>query len=117
MPTAVSTATAPAAAPAPPWDAIANSHEFHRLLAAKKRFIVPAFVFFLAYFFALPVLVGYAPRWMSIRVIGPVTLAYLGALSQFVVGGIIAALYVRAAGKHDRMAAAIIAAAKPARRF
>src|SRR5271155_2464160 len=86
------------------WDAIANSKPFQDLMATKRSFIVPAFVFFVVYYFALPVLVGYAPQFMSTKVIGPVNLAYLFALSQFFVAWIIAALYVRAAGNFDRLA-------------
>ena len=87
------------------WDEIAESKEFKDLMATKKTFIVPAFVFFVVYYFALPVLVGYAPQFMATKVIGQVNLAYLFALSQFFVAWIIAALYVRAADNFDRLAA------------
>ena len=40
-------------------------------------------VFFVVYYFALPVLVGYAPELMSRPVVGKVNIAYLFALSQF----------------------------------
>ena len=86
------------------WDEIAESKAFKDLMATKRVFIVPAFVFFVVYYFALPVLVGYAPQFMSTKVIGPVNLAYLFALSQFFMAWIIAALYVRAAGNFDRLA-------------
>ena len=69
------------------WDKIAESPEFKDLMATKRVFIVPAFVFFVLYYFALPVLVGYAPQFMSTKVIGVVNLAYLFALSQFFVPG------------------------------
>ena len=45
---------------------------------------------------------------MDRRVLGPLNLAYLFALSQFFMAWIIAALYVRAAGKWDAMAHRII---------
>jgi uncharacterized membrane protein (DUF485 family) len=90
------------------WDRIADSRQFKDLMATKKIFIVPAFVFFVVYYFALPVLVGYAPQFMSTKVIGEVNLAYLFALSQFFVAWIIAALYVRAANDFDRLAKDII---------
>ncbi len=99
-------AGAPAAQTA--WDEIAASRQFQDLMATKRIFIVPAFVFFLAYYFALPVLVGYAPQFMSIKVIGPINLAYLFALSQFLVAWLIAGLYVRAAGSFDRLASDIL---------
>src|SRR5271165_6864429 len=89
------------------WDKIADSQEFKDLMATKKTFIVPAFVFFVLYYFALPVLVGYAPQFMSTKVIG-VNLAYLFALSQFFVAWLIAGLYVRAANDFDRLAKDIV---------
>lgn len=90
------------------WDEIAESKAFQHLMATKKVFIVPAFVFFVVYYFALPVLVGYAPRFMSTKVVGHVNLAYLFALSQFVVAWLIAALYVRAASNFDQLAKDIL---------
>lgn len=90
------------------WDRIAASKEFKDLMATKKMFIVPAFIFFILYYFALPVLVGYAPQFMEIRVIGKVNLAYLFALSQFFVAWTIAGLYVKAANNFDRLAKDIL---------
>jgi len=85
------------------WDRIANTDEFKNLMAAKARFIVPATMFFIAYYFALPVLVGYAPKFMRTPVIGVVNLAYLFALSQFFVAWFIAWRYMRAADRFDEM--------------
>ena len=89
------------------WDRVADESEFKELLASKRRFIVPATVFFVLYYFALPVLVGYAPGLMDTRVFG-VNLAYLFALSQFFMAWVVAALYVRAAGGWDETARRII---------
>src|SRR6516165_2839111 len=85
------------------WDRIADSRQFQDLMATKRVFIVPAFIFFVVYYFALPVLVGYAPAFMATKVIGNVNIAYLFALSQFFVAWIIAALYVKAANDFDRL--------------
>jgi uncharacterized membrane protein (DUF485 family) len=90
------------------WDRIAASKEFQHLMETKKTFIVPAFIFFVVYYFALPVLVGYAPAFMDTKVIGRVNLAYLFALSQFFVAWLIAALYVKAANNFDRLAKDIL---------
>lgn len=90
------------------WERVAAMDEFKRLVAAKRRFIAPATLFFIMYYFALPALVGYAPGLMSRRVFGVINLAYLFALSQFFMAWIIAALYVRAAGRFDQMARKII---------
>ena len=96
-------------APPSDWDRVAANDEFKKLLAAKTRFIVPAVLFFVTYYFALPVLVGYAPKFMSKPVIGPVNLAYLFALSQFFMAWGMAGLYMRAAARFDRMAKRILA--------
>ena len=90
------------------WDEIAESKPFQDLMATKKTFIVPAFIFFVVYYFSLPVLVGYAPQFMSTKVFGQLNLAYLFALSQFFVAWIIAGLYVRAANGFDRLAEDIL---------
>ena len=90
------------------WERIAALDEFKALLAAKAKFIVPATIFFIVYYFALPVLVGYAPRLMATKVAGVVNVAYLFALSQFLVAWVIAALYVRAASRFDAMAHRIV---------
>jgi uncharacterized membrane protein (DUF485 family) len=89
------------------WDKIAASDRFRQLLADKRKFIVPAMIFFVVYYFALPVLVGYFPRLMERKVIGSVNIAYLFALSQFFMAWAIAAFYIRVAAKWDRMAADI----------
>ena len=90
------------------WSRIAATDEFKGLIRAKLKFIIPATVFFILYYFALPVLVGYAPDFMKRKVFGVVNVAYLFALSQFFMAWIIALLYVRAAARHDRVARNIV---------
>jgi uncharacterized membrane protein (DUF485 family) len=90
------------------WDKVAGLEEFRALVKAKLKFIVPATLFFVVYYFALPILVGYAPGLMEKKVFGDVNVAYLFALSQFVMAWVVAALYVRAAGRFDKMAEAIL---------
>ncbi|PZR76994.1 MAG: DUF485 domain-containing protein [Chthoniobacterales bacterium] len=90
------------------WEGLAASAQFRSLLKAKRRFVVPAMIFFIVYYFALPILIGYARPFMETRVFGPVNLAYLFALSQFFMAWIVAALYVRAAARFDKMAANVV---------
>jgi uncharacterized membrane protein (DUF485 family) len=86
------------------WERIARSAEFKELLQAKRRFIVPATIFFVLYYFALPYLVGYHSAFMQRKVWGEMNLAYLFALSQFFIAWILAALYVTAAKRWDQRA-------------
>lgn len=83
------------------WDRVAAMDEFKQLLKAKTKFVVPATIFFIVYYFLLPYLVGYHPQLMDKRVWGSVNIAYLFALSQFFVAWLIAWLYVRAARGFD----------------
>src|SRR5919198_208780 len=85
------------------WDKIAETPAFQEIISTKQRFVVGATIFFVLYYFALPVSVGYWPQLMNQPVIGPVNLAYLFALSQFFVAWLLAALYVRVAARFDRM--------------
>jgi uncharacterized membrane protein (DUF485 family) len=98
------------AAPIPTskWDALAASPEFRRLITAKRNFIIPAVVFFLVYYFALPLGNGLAPSLMNTKIIGNINLAYLFALSEFVMAWILAYVYIRRANRvFDQLAAAV----------
>src|ERR1041385_4136367 len=52
------------------WTQVRHMPEFRSMLRAKFRFIAPATLVFVVYYFALPVAVGYAPAFMSRKVIG-----------------------------------------------
>jgi uncharacterized membrane protein (DUF485 family) len=91
------------------WNAIANDTAFAELKRAKRRFLIPATLFFLSYYMALPILVGFAPALMKTPVWGKMNLAYLFALSQFFMTWIVCAIYVRAARRWDQMNAKLIA--------
>ena len=90
------------------WRKIEASPDFRKLIQARMRFIVPAFIFFCTYYFTLPVLAGWFPAFMKTRVLGPLNVAYLFALSQFFMAWIIALLYVRAAARFDRMSKEVL---------
>ena len=92
----------------PDFHRVAAMPEFRALLAAKLRFVLPATVFFITYYFSLLILVGYFPSFMATPVLGPVNLAYLFALSQFFVAWLLAWLYLRVAAKWDAQAKALL---------
>ena len=87
------------------WDLLADEPEFRKLVSSRSRFVVPATAFFIAYYFALPISVGFAPRFMSRPVLGPLTLAYCFALSQFAMAWILLAAYLIRARSFDVRAA------------
>ena len=92
----------------PEWEALSRQPEFQALLAAKKRFIVPCCVFFLVYYFALLYFVGWHLELMKKPVFGKINVAYLFALSQFLMAWGMAWIYMRKAAIFDRAAAEII---------
>jgi uncharacterized membrane protein (DUF485 family) len=93
----------------PDWNKIAADPGFHALQSAKRRFLIPATLFFLIYYLSLPVLVGFWPEVMKKPVIGKVNWAYLFALSQFIMTWVLCAVYVRVARKWDRMTTDLLA--------
>jgi len=79
------------------WEGLEQTPEFKQLIQARLRFVLPATAFFLAYYFLLPLLNGLAPSFMRTDVFGHVNIAYLFALSQFVMAWLLAWLYIRRA--------------------
>jgi uncharacterized membrane protein (DUF485 family) len=79
------------------WEGLEQTTEFKQLIQARLRFVLPATIFFLAYYFLLPLLNGLAPGFMRTNVIGNVNIAYLFALSQFVMAWLLAFFYIRRA--------------------
>ena len=79
------------------WEGLEETSEFKQLVSARWRFVVPATIFFLVYYFALPILNGVAPGSMRTNVVGNINIAYLFALSQFFMAWILAWLYIRRA--------------------
>lgn len=90
---------APVAAsePQPDWEAIERSPEFQELVSAKRRFIVPATAFFLAWYLGFVALCGYAPDFMAESVYEGLTVGYVLALTQFVMVGVLGVWYLRRA--------------------
>jgi uncharacterized membrane protein (DUF485 family) len=95
--------------PIPDWVAIERGGDFRELVDTKRGFIFPATAFFIIYYFALPILVGYFPEAMSRDVVGEVNVAYLFALSQFVMAWVIMVMYIRRARTFDGMVERLIA--------
>src|SRR5438067_6659494 len=94
--------------PVDEWEGIERTEEFTTLVRARWRFVAPATVFFLVYYFLLPILNGTATAFMRTEVIGHVNVAYLFALSQFVMAWLLAWFYIRKANNvFDRLAAMV----------
>jgi uncharacterized membrane protein (DUF485 family) len=94
---------------APDWNAIAGDADFKALVHRKLRLVVPATVFFVVYYFALPIGVGWFPDLMKRKIWGDANIAYLFALSQFFMAWVLAFIYVAAAAGWDRSERSLLA--------
>ena len=66
------------------WVAAERSPEFRELIKRKRAFVVPATIFFLAWYFGFIILAGYAPDFMGEEFITDgMTVCYALALTQF----------------------------------
>jgi uncharacterized membrane protein (DUF485 family) len=66
------------------WEAIEASPEFQELIRRKRRFVVPATIFFLAWYLGFIALAGYAEDFMGESVYEGLTVGYVLALTQFI---------------------------------
>jgi uncharacterized membrane protein (DUF485 family) len=102
----------PAAGEEVHWEGLEQTPEFRELVRRRFRFVLPATIFFLVYYFLLPLGNGLAPGLMKTRVFGEVNIAYLFALSEFVMAWVLAYLYIRKANTvFDSLAAKVRARA------
>ncbi|GAB6931957.1 DUF485 domain-containing protein [Calditerricola satsumensis] len=88
------------------WEEVARDETFRHLVAEKKRFIVPATIFFLVYYFTFIVMIGFF-KFLNTKIFASVNWAHVFALSQFFMAWTIAILYARKASRFDQLAASI----------
>jgi uncharacterized membrane protein (DUF485 family) len=81
------------------WEAVERSPEFRDLVARRRRFVLPATIFFLAWYLGFILLAGYAEDFMGSSIYEGFTVGYLLALSQFVMTWGLAAWYLRKADR------------------
>ncbi len=77
------------------WQKVSQSPEFRELVAARRRFVLPATIFFLAWYIGFILLAGYAPDFMARSVYEGLTVGYCLALTQFVMVGALGLMYLR----------------------
>lgn len=81
------------------WEAAENSPEFKELIRKKKAFVLPATIFFFAWYFGYIILSGYAPEFMAESIYEGFTLGYAIALTQFIMVWVLSVWYVRKADR------------------
>ena len=86
------------------WVRVERTSAFKELIKSKRAFIIPATIFFMLFYFGLPFLAAFTTV-LNVKVIGPLTLAYIYAFAQFAMTWIIMHLYVSRANKWDDLVA------------
>ncbi|MFJ7851414.1 DUF485 domain-containing protein [Peribacillus frigoritolerans] len=84
-----------------------ETEEFKELIQRKKAFIVPITLFFLAFYFVLPILAAYS-EVLKGEAFFHITWAWVYALLQFAVVWIGGIVYIKKAAKYDKMAKKIL---------
>jgi uncharacterized membrane protein (DUF485 family) len=77
------------------WEAIERSPEFQELVTRRRRFVVPATIFFLSWYLGFILLAGYAQDFMAESVYEGLTVGYVLALTQFVMVAVLGLMYLR----------------------
>lgn len=85
------------------WVRVERTSAFQELSRKRRAFIIPATIFFLVFFFGLPILAAFTSV-LNGRAIGPLTWAYVYGFAQFAMTWILMHLYVSRANKWDRLA-------------
>src|SRR4051812_4763427 len=105
------------------WEAVERWPEFQELVHRRRAFVIPATLFFLAWYMAFILLCGYAPDFMGKSVYEGLTVGYTLALTQFVMVLVLGLWYLRRADRvFDPLAEAVVDRARdeqvlPADRF
>jgi uncharacterized membrane protein (DUF485 family) len=109
--------------PAHDWERIERSPEFQELVRKRRSFVLPATIFFLAYYMGFILLTGYAEDFMASSVYEGLTVGYCLALTQFVMVFALGIMYLRRADRdYDPLARNVVEMAEsgelePASRF
>ncbi|MFP3511355.1 DUF485 domain-containing protein [Peribacillus sp. SIMBA_075] len=84
-----------------------ETEEFKELIQKKNAFIVPVTLFFLAFYFVLPILAAYSDVLKG-EAFFHITWAWVYALLQFAVVWIGGFVYIKKSAKYDKMAKNIL---------
>ena len=81
------------------WQAVERTPEFQELVKRRRSFVVPATIFFLAWYLGFIALAGYAEDFMAKSVIEGLTVGYCLALTQFLMVAVLGLWYLRRANR------------------
>ena len=89
------------------FEAVEQSEEFQALMTKRKKFVIPYTIFFLVFYFLLPICTSYT-TFLNQPAIGDISWVWLFAFAQFLMTFVLCIVYVKKAGKFDEEADRII---------
>jgi uncharacterized membrane protein (DUF485 family) len=84
------------------WVRLGKTSAFQELVRSKKAFILPATIFFMVFYFGLPVLTGFTTV-LNGSAIGAISWAYVYAFAQFIMTWTLLHMYVSRANRWDAL--------------
>lgn len=89
------------------YESIVESEQFKHFMKDKRRFTVPMTVFFLIFYFLLPICTSYT-TFLNTSAFGDISWVWIFAVAQFVMTWVLCTIYVRKANSFDEKVEAII---------
>ena len=89
------------------YDNLIQTEEFKDLLQRKKSFIIPTTIFFLLFYFTLPLLAAYT-KLLHTELIGPISGVWIFAALQFLVVWTCGFIYIKKSEKYDNLSKEIL---------
>ena len=91
------------------WERIEHSPEFQELVHKRRSFVLPATIFFLAYYMGFILLAGYAEDFMASSVYEGLTVGYCLALTQFLMVFVLGIMYLKRSDRdYDPLAKRVV---------
>jgi len=84
------------------YTAIVQSSSFQKLLKEKRNFLLPFSLFFLAFYFTLPILTAYTTV-LNNPAVGSISWAWVFAAAQFIMTWSLCIIYTKRAAKFDEI--------------
>ncbi|MEH7239033.1 DUF485 domain-containing protein [Bacillus sp. JJ1562] len=86
---------------------VKSSPQFKQFLSRKNKFILPMTVFFMVFYFLLPIFTSYT-TFLNTPAFGDISWTWIFAVSQFVMVWVLSGIYVKKAATFDKEADQII---------
>lgn len=86
------------------FERIIETGKFKELMDQKKKFLVPCTVFFLLFYFALPIMTSYT-KLLHQPAFGDINWAWIFAFAQFIMTWTLVTIYMKKSSKFDKLAA------------